>query len=719
MKYLKLFFILFIFNNYFLYAKDLKNILILNSYHKGFLYSDNIINGIENTLNESKDIDTTILYMDSNRVKIDNYDNVLLDFYTKKLKHIDIDLVICIDKFAYNFTRNNKHNLFKNIPIVYAGTQKPKVTDNNIYTLSAIADIKENIQFIYSVMKKLKKLYIIDTSLEEDKSNLEVEKALKNLKKRFEIVYIEHTNIEKLKNEFNHFKKNQAIFLINLLKDDSKNIISSTHVYDFIKNAHLPIFVSNDLYLKKGVVGGKLVSIYNLGEKTAQLAKNILDNKKPKKHNNLKYNHEFDSIILRKYNIKPYYFYNSYKIVNKPQDFFEKNKDLFEILFLLFPLLLLLVVGLLHNIHYRKQTEKLLKERIDFDETLLNTIKNPIFWQNKDEQIVDFNNKFSSMLALPEEKLYYSTLKKLRSYPRVKKLLEALESYNNKGRKNIFFTIEVEDNKKKIYLVNQAKFKDEKSQSYGTVTILTDVTKERQIEKEKERNQEFLIQQSKLAEIGEIFSAIAHQWKAPLLEITTIAQESFYSSEDDDKERESYVKDIMTQVKYMNDTINDFQEFIKPSNKKSTFDIYEAITSLLKIIDHTIRFNYIDITIDLKDNTNVMVNGYRNEFMQSLLNIINNAKDELIKNDFKNRKINIEIFNKQNSLYVNIKDNAGGISTKNIHTIFTPYYSTKKHGSGIGLYMTKVIIEDKMNGKIRVKNTKIGACFTIILEQNR
>jgi len=399
-------------------------------------------------------------------------------------------------------------------------------------------------------------------------------------------------------------------------------------------------------------------------------------------------------------------------------DFFEKHRTFLEILFLLFPLLVLLVIGLLHNIYSRRKTEKLLKERIDFDETLLNAIESPIFWQNKDGRIVDFNTKFSSMIGISQENLYLSSLRKLRGIKRVGNLLLALENYSKKPENNSQFNFEIKDGKKRVYLIKQAKYKDEKSENSGLVTILTDITKEKEIEQEKERNQEFLIQQSKLAEIGEIFSAIAHQWKAPLVEITTIAQESFYTNEDNNKESESYVKDIMTQVKYMNDTINDFQEFIKPSNKKTIFDVHEAISSLLKIVEHNIRFNYIKININLKTNTNVMVYGYRNEFMQSLLNIINNAKDELVKKDFNNRNINIEIFNDQDKLLITIKDNAGGINEKDMENIFNPYYSTKEDGSGIGLYMTKVIIEDKMNGKIQVKNTKVGACFTIILEQN-
>ncbi|AXX91296.1 hypothetical protein CPU12_11910 [Malaciobacter molluscorum LMG 25693] len=717
MNFKKILFILIIFNTIFLYAQNSKNILILNSYHKGFIYSDNIINGIESIYKDQENIKTNILYMDSRRVFVSDYKTLLSNFYKAKFENKKFDLIICIGKFSYDFVINNKLKVFNYSKIIYTGIENKKIDNPNIYTISANIDVKENVELIYTVMKKLKKLYIINSSLEKEKTNIEVEKALKKLKKRFEIQYIEHSSISQLKEKFSSHKKNEAILFIKFLEDSDFNSIKDTNIVNFIKSVNIPIFVVDDQFLKEGVVGGKIISSTKLGKTIAILSIDILNNKQHiKRDYKLKYDYKFDSLVLKKYNIKPYYFYNSYSIVNKPEDFFQKHRDLFEILFLLFPLLLLLVIGLLHNIYYRKQTEKLLQERIDFDDTLLNAMKNPIFWQNKDEKIVDFNSKFSSMIGISEDRLYYASLKKLRSYKKARKLLEALEKYN-KNEKEALFTFETEDKTKKIYLINQAKFKDEKSQSYGTVTILTDITKEKQIEKEKERNQEFLIQQSKLAEIGEIFSAIAHQWKAPLLEITTIAQESFYSNEDDDKEKESYVKDIMTQVKYMNDTINDFQDFIKPSNKKTKFDIYEAITSLLKIIDHNIRFNYIDVKIDLKDNTNVTVYGYRNEFMQSLLNIINNAKDELVNNDFKNRKINIEIFNKQNKLYINIKDNAGGISTKNIESIFTPYYSTKKDGSGIGLYMTKVIIEDKMNGKIRVKNTKVGACFTIILEQ--
>ncbi len=242
----------------------------------------------------------------------------------------------------------------------------------------------------------------------------------------------------------------------------------------------------------------------------------------------------------------------------------------------------------------------------------------------------------------------------------------------------------------------------------------------RAIEIQKNKHQQFIIQQSKLAEIGEIFSSIAHQWKNPLVEIATITQEHFYNYEDEeDEQSKQYVHDIMVQVRYMTDTINDFQKFIMPSTQKTLFDVSDAIDTMLKIINHNIKYNYIDVTIDISHATNLMVIGYKNEFMQTLLNIVNNAKDQIKESrDFKHIKrglIHILIYNHAKNVIIEIHDNAGGIPSERLPNIFDAYFTTKEHGHGIGLYMSKLIIEDKMGGKIQASNVNDGACFTITL----
>jgi signal transduction histidine kinase len=136
---------------------------------------------------------------------------------------------------------------------------------------------------------------------------------------------------------------------------------------------------------------------------------------------------------------------------------------------------------------------------------------------------------------------------------------------------------------------------------------------------------------------------------------------------------------------------------------------------MLEIVNHNMKYNNIKINVEIEDNSCLEIYGYKNEFMQSFLNIINNAKDALLNNDYKNRRIDINLSNKDENLIILIQDNAGGINNGSLHKIFKAYFSTKKDGHGIGLYMTKMIIEDKMGGKISVENKNAGACFKIKL----
>jgi signal transduction histidine kinase len=132
-----------------------------------------------------------------------------------------------------------------------------------------------------------------------------------------------------------------------------------------------------------------------------------------------------------------------------------------------------------------------------------------------------------------------------------------------------------------------------------------------------------------------------------------------------------------------------------------------------------VNIAYIDININFQEKTKLIVLGYNNELMQSLLNIVNNAKDSIIKQRVSNKKfkglINIDIFKKTQYVQIEISDNGGGIDKKDMKKIFDPYYSTKEKGHGIGLYMTKVIIEDKMEGSIYAVNKNDGATFIIKL----
>ena len=224
-------------------------------------------------------------------------------------------------------------------------------------------------------------------------------------------------------------------------------------------------------------------------------------------------------------------------------------------------------------------------------------------------------------------------------------------------------------------------------------------------EKQSER---ILHQQSKMASMGEMIGNIAHQWRQPLSSISTIASgisvEKEYGLLDDSTIISSMDK-IVVQTEYMSKTINDFRDFFKSDKEKVAFDLNEVITQNITLVEASFKSNDIKVISEFK--ADITLNGYQNELTQSILNILNNAKDQLMKLPKDTKKfVKIEIIQDENFVKIFIIDNAGGIEEDNITKIFEPYFTTKhqSQGTGIGLYMTHEIIVKHFDGDIVALN---------------
>ena len=243
---------------------------------------------------------------------------------------------------------------------------------------------------------------------------------------------------------------------------------------------------------------------------------------------------------------------------------------------------------------------------------------------------------------------------------------------------------------------------------------LRDITERTQLKKENIKQENLLIQRSKMAAMGEMIGNIAHQWRQPLSQISGLFFdiESAYDFKELDKEyltkRVDEANDIL---EYMSRTIDDFRNFFNPNSIKEEFSIQEALTNAVKIVNSTLKYHNIQIDIQVKQD--LKINGYKNEYAQAVVNIISNAKDILIERKIQNPLIKIYMKDDNNLC---IEDNAGGVNKEIIDKIFDPYFTTKfDYGTGIGLYMTKLIIEEKMNGAIKVENSQSGAIFSIVV----
>jgi signal transduction histidine kinase len=229
--------------------------------------------------------------------------------------------------------------------------------------------------------------------------------------------------------------------------------------------------------------------------------------------------------------------------------------------------------------------------------------------------------------------------------------------------------------------------------------------------KEAKRKDQALLHQSRLAQMGEMISMIAHQWRQPLCEISGIFMEMQTAAKFDKADKqfiEDEVKDGNRIISYMSKTIDDFRDFFKPAKTKEEFSLTHACEEAITLASASLKNR--DIKLYLHVEKELHVSGYASEFAQVILNLILNAKDVLIERDVKNPQITVTIDEKE----VKVNDNGGGIDNAILEKIFEPYFSTKKTaGTGLGLYMSKMIIEENMSGKITVTNSDKGAEFCI------
>jgi signal transduction histidine kinase len=227
--------------------------------------------------------------------------------------------------------------------------------------------------------------------------------------------------------------------------------------------------------------------------------------------------------------------------------------------------------------------------------------------------------------------------------------------------------------------------------------------------KENSRQQQILAQQSKMAAMGEMLGNIAHQWRQPLSVISTVAtgmrlQKEFGKL--DDENFEEAIDSITNSTTYLSRTIDDFRNFFRTDKDESFFIIKDSFEKVLKLIDS--QFKNHDITIK-KYIEDIEIHGFENEFIQVLINILNNSKDALLNKNYQ-RYIIISAKKENNMCIIKITDNGGGIKDKILDKIFEPYFTTKHQssGTGIGLYMTKEIIEKHMGGTVNINNVKIS-----------
>jgi len=428
----------------------------------------------------------------------------------------------------------------------------------------------------------------------------------------------------------------------------------------------------------------------------------------------------FDYNELKKFDINISDYVNDPIIINEPSSVYKQHYKFFIISILIILTLSIIVLILKANIQRREKVELALSNRLEFDKVLLDTIPNPIYYKNIDGKFLGCNTSFETLVNSTRDEIIGKTAFDFFPYKialaNTKIDKELLQTFSTSTSEFTFYT---PSNEMKHIILNKAVYKNIDGTVGGIVCIMDDIT-------ERIQQKQFLIQQSKLAEMGDMIAAIAHQWNEPLVELSALVQDiqtSYLLNELKEVNVKDFVNDSMVQIKYMSKTLSDFRNFLKPSTKKKLFSISKALNEINEIIGKQIFYSNIKMSFNYKnENEELLIYGYENEFKQVLLNLINNAKNKIVEN-FKDSqehaKIDINIERCQNYNTIEIIDNGGKIDEKIINSIFEPYFTTKESGTGLGLYMAKVIVEDKMRGSIKVRNEGENVVFTIKLPHKK
>ncbi len=703
-----------------------KEVLLLHSYHKGYKWTDDISAAIEKNFNKYNNINLTTIYMDTKRVSTESYYEKLKELYKEQFFNRRFDVIIASDNSALEFLIDYQNELFPKTPILFCGINyfDEKILEKNdmkeyISGVIEQVDLEKNFELISKVHPELEKLVIIN---DKSKTGLimknDLNKIIPKYKNRFEIEYIDDMKMNELKNHVSNSSKNTALLFVLLFKDKTGKFFTYKESLEHIKSfSNVPIYGLWDFYLNYGVIGGLLTSAKAQGDAASKMALEILlENKKIKDIPILRRSpnqYIFDFNELKKFDINIQKFVENYTIVNRPFSFYRKYKLLVNITIATMLIFIILIILMRANINRRKKLQRDLSNRLEFDKVLLDTIPNAIYYKNVDGKFIGCNLAFANLMGLNKEEVvgknafdFFPKDIAVKNTNVDEKLLKTLKTDTSE------MALHFSNKEIKYFILNKAVYKNIDGRIGGIVCIMDDIT-------ERVQQKQFLIQQSKLAEMGDMVAAIAHQWNEPLVELSAQVQDiqtSYLLNELKDAQVEEFVNDSMIQIQYMSRTLNDFRNFLKPSTKKVIFPIKKALDEINEIIGKQVFYSNVNMTFNYLDGEDLVVYGYENEFKQVLLNLINNAKNKIIENTNENQikgNIIINISKSQNYNKIEIIDDGGRIDEKIISSIFEPYFTTKKDGTGIGLYMAKVIVEDKMQGFIKVNNVENNVVFTI------
>lgn len=761
------------------------HILFLNSYHDGYKGSDNIVSGFSAVLKRSfPDAEIKIEYLDSKNFSGPDYDAQVLELLRRKYLGNNFELIVSSDDYAFNILERCRDELFAKAPIIFCGTNSFDIHrldgKKGIIGIDEAPSFRESIELIFRLNPAIRHVVVIhDDSITGQINSQSFREEAVAFSQQAQFEYVAGAKLEALQERIKKLSPDSVVFYFAsfVLDRDGESFRSERALEILARQSPVPIYGGWEFNLGYGILGGKLVNLTEHGALAGKLAARVLGGEplaalpllSPSPNQYM-----FDDRELRHFSIKDFQLPPGSIIVNRPPTFFQSYRA--EIFISISLFLACLVVwaflaiyrsravlkGALQEqmttAHSLDVSQRELGQALGFSQSLLQAVPLPVFYKTQDGHYLGCNQAFTELTGVAETQLkgktvydlWPQTLGDLYQGRDQELLTGRLGHQSYEGvlldyaghRRNVIFH--------KRYFGNQ-------DETIGIVGVVVDITERKEAEQELQdinqtlgqrvkqeiktrlEQERMLVQQAKMAAMGEMIGAIAHQWRQPLNSVGIIIQDikdAFRNGDLDQSYLDRSVDETMRQVTFMSKTIDDFRNFFKPDKERVVFDMKRTATEVLALLSSQLHAKNICWRLNCHAHNKsygagdeiefcqeMTVAGFPNEMKQVFLNLIANAADAILacrqENDAGNEEGNIQLdfSHEGDTVVARILDNGGGVPEAIFDRIFEPYYTTKEQGrgTGIGLYMAKMIVENNMGGQLTMQNKDAGAEFIITI----
>lgn len=764
--YIKILFFTIILSSNLFGQNDTKHILLINSYHQGMTWTDNITKEVIKKFSFPGSMYSLhIEYMDTKRIYNDEYLENLAKIYTQKYKNIKLELILSTDNNALDFLKKYRDTVFGNVPVVFSGVNN--YTDemlNGYQNYTGIEERTSTVETIKAMIKinpKLKTIYILNDYLKTGKALVEsIKEDLKKEKFNIEFIFSEPLSIDELKEKISSFKDDTAVLLGFFYSD--KNYVHVSQQFlknNILNNSPVPIYTLAEYYIGGSIVGGKVISGEHQGRimssLTVQVLAGISTDILPVIATGAN-KFIFDSNILEKFNIKENKLPKDSIIINKTKTFYEKYTFLVQLTTLFIIILLLVIIILIINVEKRKESEKLLENQLYFQQVLIDNISIPIYYKNRQGLYLGCNSSFSEIFGIDKKSIAGKSVFDISP----KDLAQVYFKADNKlmkerGYQEYITQIKTKNGELRDVVMQKNTFDDKDGNTAGIIGCYFDITEitnaknrveelnnnleklvdERTADLEKsnkklqntlvslEKTQNTLIGSSKMASLGKLVASVAHEINTPIglgvtgvshFESETKSIEKLYKENYLGKEEfESYLhnsrqiaKTILSNLTKAAQIIKSFKNIAvdQSSEEKREFNVKEYIDDILLSLNHALKKT--KHTINIECDKKININNYPGLFSQVFTNLIMNSIIHGF-DDIEEGKINIKVSLKDNkNCHIIYKDNGKGLDEKTQKNICNPFYTTKKGegGSGLGMNIVENIITKQLQGTLNIES---------------